>query len=289
MNMTTNTLHSNCLIARLLGVMMLASAGSAMAADVINVNYGGNPSVAMQGIWSYDAAARGTASRVAPLEYLGNTWNDFNTATATASKLLDSVGKPTTVGLATTMEGGFWADWNGLGGARLLKSPAASSFTDYKPAFKLTGLNPGHTYDLYIASIHNNNNNPQDFRVGAVEKHVANGGRNLDWTEGQNYIRLAGLKPDGGGNLTVEGKGHQVIVNGFQLVDNEAPTPKSPDKNVFTFGFGELGEAKISGTDITLDVLWGTAVNKLAPDYQIRGAGHRQTGIRQRQRFHQAC
>ncbi len=255
----------NACIARLLTVTVLATAGSVTAANIINVNYAGNPSCAMQGIWSYDAAARGTASRVAPLEYPGNTWNDLNTATATASKLLDSVGKPTTVGLATTMEGGFWADWNGLGGARLLKSPAASSFADYKPAFKLTGLNPGHTYDLYIASIHNNNNNPQDFRVGAVAKHVANGGHNLDWKEGENYLRLAGLKPDGGGNLTVEGKGQQVIVNGFQLVDNEAPTPKSPDKNVFTLQFGELGEAKISGTDITLDVLWGTAVNKLAP------------------------
>ncbi|MCX6880282.1 MAG: DUF2341 domain-containing protein [Verrucomicrobia bacterium] len=267
--MTTNPPLRNGLIARLLVVTVLASAGSATAINVINVNYAGNPSVAMQGTWSYDPAARGTASRVAPMEYLGNTWNDLNTATATASKLLDSVGTPTAVGLATTMEGGFWADWNGLGGARLLKSPVAASYQDFKPAFTLSGLNPGHTYDLYIASLHNNNNNPQDFRVGAVEKHVANGGRNLDWTEGQNYLRLAGLKPDGGGNLTVEGKGQQLIVNGFQLVDNEAPTPKSPDKSVFSFSFGELGTGKISGTDITLDVLWGTAVNKLAPACKI--------------------
>jgi hypothetical protein len=269
MNMITNTHHPKGMIPRLLVALMLACAGAAMAADVINVNYAGNPTCAMQGVWSYDAAARGTASRVAPLEYLGNTWNDFNTATAVGSKLLDSVGKPTTVGLATTMEAGFWADWNGLGGARLLKSPAAASYKDYKQAFKLSGLNPGHTYDLYIACIHNNNNNPQDFRAGGIEKHVANGGRCVDWTEGQNYIRLAGLKPDGGGNLTVEGKGGQVIINGFQLVDNEAPTPKSPDKAVFTFSFGELGQAKISGTDITLDVLWGTPVNKLDPAIKI--------------------
>ena len=261
----------NAGMARLLGAMMLATAGTAMAADVINVNYAGNPTAAMQGVWSYDTAACGAASRVAPLAYLGSTWNDFNsaTATATAGKLLDSVGKPTTVGLVTTMEAGLWVDWNGLGGARLLKSPVASSFKDYKPAFKFTGLNPGHTYDLYIASIHNNNNNPQDFKAGAIEKHVANGGRCLDWTEGQNYLHLAGLKPDGGGNLIVEGKGQQVIVNGFQLVDNEAPTPKSPDKNVFAFKFGEVGDAKISGTDITLDLLWGTPVNRLAPSIKF--------------------
>jgi hypothetical protein len=269
MNMPTNPPHRNGLMSRFFGVMMLATAGTATAADIVNVNYGGNPSAFMQGIWSYDAAARGTASRVAPLEYLGNTWNDFNSATATGGKLLDSVGRPTGVGLTTTMEGGLWTDWNGLGGARLLKSPVASSYKEYKPAFKLSGLNPGHTYDLYLASLHNNDNSQQDFKVGAVEKNLANGGRNLDWTEGQNYLRLAGLKPDGGGNLTVEGKGQQVIINGFQLVDNDAPTPKSPDKNVFTFSFGDLGEAKISGTDISLDVLWGTAVNKLAPTIKI--------------------
>ncbi|MCF7732541.1 MAG: DUF2341 domain-containing protein [Akkermansiaceae bacterium] len=267
--MTTNSPHRNSLITSLLVAMLLAAPGGATAADVINVNFGGNPSVFMQEVWSYDTAARGTARRVAPLEYLGNTWNDFSSPTATGDNLLDSVGKPTGVGLTTTMEGGLWTDWNGLGGARLLKSPVASSFEDYKPAFKLTGLDPSHTYSLYIASLHNNNNDPQDFRVGAVANHLANGGRNLDWTEGENYVCLADLKSDASGTMTVEGKGRQLLVNGFQLVDNEAPTPKSPDKNVFTFGFGELGQATISGTEIALDVLWGTPVNQLAPTITI--------------------
>ena len=35
---------------------------SAVGANVINVNYTGNASAAMQGVWSYDTAARGTAS-----------------------------------------------------------------------------------------------------------------------------------------------------------------------------------------------------------------------------------
>ena len=245
--------------------VMTLAAGVAMAADIINVNYGGNPTAYMRGMWTYDHAACGTATRVAPAAYLGNTWNDFNSATATSDKLSDSVGKPTSIGLTTTMESGLWVDWNGLGGARLLKSPVASSFKEYKQAFKLTGLTPGHTYDLYIASVHNNNREPQDFKVGTVEKPLANGGRCLDWTDGQNFLHFSGIKSDGGGNLTVEAKGQTVIVNGFQLVDNEAPTPKSPDKNVFTCDFGKLGKAKISGTDITLDVLWGTAVNHLAP------------------------
>jgi hypothetical protein len=52
--MTIHPLYRNCLIARLLGAMMFATAGSAMAAAVINVNYGGNPSAFMQGIWSHD-------------------------------------------------------------------------------------------------------------------------------------------------------------------------------------------------------------------------------------------
>ena len=245
--------------------MSLACGGNAVAAVVINVNYGRGSGALMHGVWSHDSAASGKASRPAPLAYLGNTWNDFSSPTAVASNLLDSVGKPTGIGLATTMEGGLWDDWSGLGGARLLKSPVASLFAGFKSAFKLTGLNPSHTYDLYIASLHNNDNSPQDFKVGAVDKHVANAGQTLDWKEGQNFLHLAGLKPDGGGNLTAEAKGQQVIINGFQLVDNEAPTPKSPDKNIFTFDFDKLGEAKISGTDITLDVVWGTAVNKLAP------------------------
>ena len=254
-------------IARLM--ITLAAAGSAMAADVINVNYGGNESAFMQGVWSHDRAASGKASRTAPLAYLGNVWNDFSSPTATGDKLVDSVGRPTGVGLTTMMEAGLWTDWTGLGGARLMKSPVASSFAGYKPAFKLTGLTPGHSYDLYIASLHNNNNNPQDFRVGGVEKHIANGGRTLDWAEGQNYVYLAGLKPDGSGNLILEAKGNQVIINGFQLVDNEAATPRSPDKTVFSFAFGDLGAATVSGTNITLDVLWGTPVSQLAPTLKI--------------------
>ncbi len=269
MHTTTHMSRHFGMIARLLATLMLASAGAAVAANVINVNYSGNPSANMKGVWSHDTAACGSASRVAPLAYLGNTWNDFSSATATSDKLLDSVGKPTGVGLTTTMEGGLWTDWTGLGGARLLKSPVASSFKEYKPAFTLSGLTPAHSYDIYIASLHNNDGGAQDFKVGAAEKHVANGGRNLDWTDGQNFAHLAGLKPDASGKLIVEGKGGQVIINGFQLVDNEAPTPKSPDKNVFTFSFGDLGQAKISGTDITLDVLWGTPVNKLAPTIKI--------------------
>jgi len=270
MPMTPHTHHRNGLIARLLAALMLAFGGCAMAADVINVNYGGNPGVFMQGVWSHDRAACGSASRVAPLEYLGNTWNDFSSPTATASKLLDSIGRPTGVGLKTTMEGGLWVDWSGLGGARIMQSPVASSFKEYQPAFALSGLNPGHTYDLYIASLHNTNRDPQDYRVGTVVKHLevdVSGFK--DWAEGKNHVHFAGLKPDGGGNLTIEGKGGQVIINGFQLVDNEAATPKSPDKTIFSLNFGELGAAKIAGADITLEVLWGTPVNKLAPTIKI--------------------
>ncbi len=207
MHTTTHTSRHLGMIGCLLATLMLASAGAAVAAAVINVNYSGNPSANMQGVWSHDTAVCGSASRVAPLAYLGNTWNDFSSATATSEKLLDSVGKPTGVGLITTMEGGLWTDWNGLGGARLLKSPVASSFKEYKPAYTLSGLTPAHSYDIYIASLHNNDGGAQDFKVGAVEKHLANGGRNLDWTDGQNFAHLAGLKPDASGKLIVEGKG----------------------------------------------------------------------------------
>ena len=269
MNTTPHTLPTNGLLASLLGTLLLASAGNAMAANVINVNYGSDASARMQGIWSHDQTACGSASRVAPVAYFGNTWNDFPSPTATASKLLDSVGRPTEVGLTTTMAGGMCSDWTGLGGARLLKSPVTSQYKEFKPAFTLSGLTPGHTYDLYIASLHNDDGGSQDFRVGSVEKHWANSGRNPDWLDGKNFVHLEGLKPDGGGKLTVEGKGAMVIVNGFQLVDNEAPTPKNPDKHVFALGFGELGQAKISGTDITLDVLWGTPINKLVPTIKL--------------------
>ena len=109
MNMTTNTPSRHCLVACFL--MSLAFAGGALAANVINVNYGRGAGAFMQGVWSHDSAASGKASRPAPLAYLGNTWNDFSSPTAVGSNLLDSVGKPTGIGLATTMEGGLWDAW----------------------------------------------------------------------------------------------------------------------------------------------------------------------------------
>lgn len=238
---------------------------------LINVNYSGDPGTAsMNGINSDDATARGSASRVAPAAYSGTIWNDFSTAVSAGNNLLDSSGNSTVVGVTTKCSSGPWADWTGLGTARMLKSAVLASYTEYDPVFSLTGLVPGHAYDLYIASLQHDNNKPADFQVGATVKHVENNPSGAtDWLEGRNYVRFTGLIPQTDGTCVVyakcSGSWDGIVLNGFQLRDL-GPRGLNPEAIFYSFSISGAAPT-INGTSITVILPVGTDVTALRPTF----------------------
>ncbi len=242
---------------------------------LINVNYYGGTipgNAYMNGIYTDNATARGSASRVAPSAYGGSTWNDFNNSGATSSDLLSSTGASTGVGLTTTMQGGPWNDWNGLGNNRMLVSGVIAHYTSYTPVFTLTGLNPSNKYDIYIASLHSSNNRPVDFMVGAVTKHVQYAAA-TDWGDGTNYALLAGVIPDPGGQVVVSAQSPSDYfpINGFQIQDM-GPRGLNSDATIYSFDFPGYGAATINGTNINIALPVGTDVTALSPTY-VASAG----------------
>ncbi len=239
---------------------------------LINVNYSGDAGTAsMDGIYSYDSVARGSASRVAPAAYSGNRWNDFvGNSTATGSNLIDSQGVSTNVGLVTTCNNGPWADWTGLGTARILKSAVLANYTSYAPIFTLTGLDTGHAYDIYIASRESNNNKPADFLAMGVSKRVALA-TTTDWADGDSYVKLEGVIPSPSGEILVKarcsGDWDGIVLNAFQVQDMGARGLNS-DATLYSFSFPGIGAATISGTSISLVAPYGTDLTTLAPTYE---------------------
>ncbi|MCX6875336.1 MAG: GDSL-type esterase/lipase family protein [Verrucomicrobia bacterium] len=243
---------------------------------LINVNYSANAANDnMNGIYSYDATAKGSASRAAPAAYSGNTWNDYvGSATASGSNLKDSQGGSTTVGFTTACNNGPWDNWTGLGTARLLKSAVGANYTTYTPVLTLTGLNTGHAYDLYLASLENDVNRPADFLVGATSKHVADSpGGATDWLEGRNYVRFAGLIPQPNGTVQVKaqgsGSGDGIVVNGFQIQDLGV-RGLNPEALIYSFNFPSgtgASATTIDGTRIAVTMWTGTNVTALRPTF----------------------
>jgi len=239
---------------------------------LINVNYSGDAVTAsMDGIYSYDSTTRGSASRVAPAAYSGDRWNDFvGSSTATGSNLIDSHGNSTGVGLVTSCNNGPWADWTGLGTARILKSAVVANYTSYAPIFTLTGLNAGHAYDIYVASRESNSNKPADFLAMGVNKSIALA-TTTDWADGDSYVKLAGVIPSPSGQILVKarcsGDWDGIVLNAFQVQDMGTRGLNS-DSTVYSFAFPGLGAATISGTNITTVVPYGTDLTTLAPTYE---------------------
>ncbi|MEI7898820.1 MAG: hypothetical protein WCK89_01105 [bacterium] len=234
---------------------------------LINVNYYGGPkpgNADMDGVYSYDVAARGGASRVAPSLYNGAKWNDFNSSVASGSDLLDSKGNATGVGFATHMTAGPWNDWTGLGGARMLVSGVICGYADWTSILELTHLDPTHKYDLYIAGQVHSGSETYSYRIWAEIKSKTNAGA-TDWTEGKNYVKFAGVIPDPArSNIVVEAK--SVCVNGFQLQDMGLRT-LNPEALIATFTFPVWGSAAIDqgGKAISISLPYGTPVNPLSP------------------------
>ena len=126
------------------------------------------------------------------------------------------------MGFATHCNNGPWADWNGLGAARILKSAVLANYTTYQPVLSLNGLNPTHKYDLYIASLQHDNNKPADWLVGATVGMSNNPGGATDWFDGR-IAHLANLIPQPDGTMVVKAKcggdWDGIVLSGFQVQD----------------------------------------------------------------------
>ena len=235
-------------------------------ASAINVNFAGGPNPGnawMNGYSSSDNSASGTASRVAPVAYSGTGWNDFTGSGTNSSNLTNSLGVATGIGLTTSMPNGPWNDWVALGGNRMLVSGLLAYSTTYTPIFTLSGLNPTHTYNLAIASLHNSGSPTSTFRVGTLEKALTYSAVST-WTEGKTHVLFTGLVPTATGTLSIDGKSTgELLLNGLQLVD------ATPQNDIVSFTFPSAGNATISGTNISITLPYGTNVTALAPTFTL--------------------
>jgi hypothetical protein len=101
----------------------------------------------------------------------------------------------------------------------LLISGFLDGHATFSPVLTFTGLDSGHAYNLYIASLHNTEVQPTDFLVGSTSNHLAYAGA-TDWANHDNYALLSTLVPRTNGQMTVKAKSSATIyVNGFQLED----------------------------------------------------------------------
>ena len=244
------------------------------AGNVINCNAGGTNFTK----YSYDPSPSTTASRAAPLPYVGNVWNNMSHGGSIAN-LKDTVGVNS--GISATLSGFNYTsgDWNGLGSIAMLhygwlKGPITTS--TWTGVLTFSGLNPAHHYSLALPSDHNDSEG-SSFQIagyGIQTCAVVNKYQTTDWSAGLNYVLFSNLVAPTG-TLEVQclpknsPSSGSLMLNGFQLVDNDAVTPLSPNKDILSFNFPALGAATISGTNISIDVLWGTPVSALAPTYTL--------------------
>jgi hypothetical protein len=240
---------------------------------LINVNYSGGANGNLNGLYSFDAVARGNAASVAPANYAGTTWTDATSSTASGSNLKDSQGNTTSVGFTTSCNAGPWGDWNMLGAAKISHA-AAANYTAYQRVFALNGLNPGHKYDIYVASSHNNQNKPADWQVGTAVKNLANTPtESTNWVEGKNFIHFTDLIPLANGTITVNAKGNGeydgINLNAFQVQDMGV-RGSNPEAIFYAFSFpGSSGVSAttMNGTNISVTLYTGTDVTALRPTF----------------------
>jgi hypothetical protein len=268
-----------------------ASATPLQAPVTVNLDYHGG-SILMNGTTSYSATDRGTASRVAPLDYDGvnasaaavNFWNAGSDGNAVLANMKNSEGVATTIGVsAVLISHGSSSSWGGLGvapnGAKLLKGglqlSRSPNLSSYKTLFKLSGLSTSHSYELALASQYNTDNRSTFYRVGVVQDTVENGGSDVDWRAGMNYASLGSLIPNSAGEIHVQAMVNTdwAPLNGWQLLDKGIRTVGGNSyTTIDTCSFGALGAALVTDTSITLSVPYGTAINSLTPTF-VASAG----------------
>jgi hypothetical protein len=180
-------------------------AGPCVEARTIHVNLGDNARPTLNG----------------PAGGAGTTWNDWSLS---GSGLKDSVGNDTTVNFTaagTGPYGDWWCDLELLAGGVFDEGGGSLPIV-------ITGLEPGKTYDLYIASSWGQKESNTSF--WSVNKMDTSSSQTADnrtarngttWERGVNYVLFQNIEPDVSGqiSLTYGGIGTYGIINGFQLLE----------------------------------------------------------------------
>ena len=168
---------------------------------------------------------------VGPAGGFGETWNQFNTTSA--SGLVDSDGAATSAGYTSTNLHGPW-NW-GNPSLGLIASGAANFDTgaNNSQRFVINGLTEGDVFDLWIASANVNNGqrsqgewtmiNPTT--SATVQTADNTGGINGDtWELGNNYLLFENVVVDANGEIVLTGHARRdnsydtrLPINGFQL------------------------------------------------------------------------
>ena len=197
--------------------VVLAEEGEVPEPTAINVNiYNPDPQTGLVG----------------PAGGLGETWNQFNTTSA--SGLLDSTGAATTVGFTTTNLHGPW-DWGSPSlGLIAAGRPNFDTGPNNSQQFVINGLAEGDLYDLWLASANCDSNqrsqgewtmlNPTTSAM--VQTADNTGGINGDtWELGNNYVLYENVVVDANGEIVLTGHARRdtqydtrLPLNGFQLV-----------------------------------------------------------------------
>jgi hypothetical protein len=173
------------------------------------------------------------------------TWNlstamDLGGFLATQSSLLDAAGATTGVGVSFTDLGGP-DDWGYNSDLKLLWRSARQFYNGAGNAgsFTITGLTPGATFDLWIATSHVDTTTVGDWTTtntnttGAtvVLDNTGFESNGSTWVSGVNYVLFENIEASGGGDITMTEhlttlNGSRVGFNGFQLV-SVVPEPSS--------------------------------------------------------------
>ena len=185
------------------------------------------------------------------------TWN-LPTASgeplASASSLLDAAGATTGVGVNFTDLGGP-DDWGYNSALKLLWRSGRQFYNGAgnEGKFTITGLTPGATFNLWIASSHLANgiarnigdwstSNTNTTGASVTMDNTGNETNGSTWVSGANYALFENIVADGSGNITMKEHAYnpnltdaRVGLNGFQLVS--VPEPST----ALLAGFGLLG------------------------------------------------
>jgi len=240
--MKTQSILKTILLAA--GFSVVALMGNATAQIVVaDPNAVINVQMGYQGQLGEDMNGTADGPTAAPLAYNGTTWNVYTgvnntSAVNTGSDLLYSTGALSTVGFTV----GFAdvAQDQGPQTLTLLDNLDYHGSTPNPETLTLTGLKTdGTAYNFVLA----------DTGAGFFNFTITNGTQsdtmnlstnNSTWVDGQNYVELNNLIPNGSGVITItgtEGSDGYIALSGFQL----AEVPVVPEPSTYALmGLGAL-------------------------------------------------
>ena len=230
----------------------------------------------MDGIasWSQKGSC---AYQVAPMGYIGTTWNDGGNGTAAVSPLKDSTGGTTSIGISQLLRPhGARSGDTGMGGNKLVSASLGMGtwmygdpgiLANFQDILTFSGLDPDHAYDFAFVVQDNDENKSAIFKYQSRTADVGSQGSATDWVDGQACALLTNCVPSSIGEITIQEKitADWAPLNGWQILD-KGPRPVSTEALIVNFSFPGLGAATISGTNITIGVPFGTDRNGLIPD-----------------------